>query len=79
MYDEIVSGFCQSCRGKKINEEYTVEDAIKSALHAGETNNVIGGYFLIHAAYVTLKTNNGCQFCLGVLQNMKNKLQGYIK
>jgi hypothetical protein len=73
-YDGMVSGFCATCRGKTVSPGYSVEDVIRAALQAGETNNLTEARMLILAACTTLESEDGCQFCIGVLKNILSKL-----
>ena len=74
MYNDILSGFCNSCLNKKVNEKHSVKDYILIALKTGEENNIMGSYMMIQGALATLE-EGGCQACIGGLQRVVNILK----
>ena len=68
--DDLVNSFCYSCRNKNVNNSTTVEKQIRDAYQCVFRNNVVGGYFMLQGALVTLQSEGGCQKCINILQNL---------
>lgn len=78
MYEEIISAYCRSCLNKKVNSGYSVEDAIRRTLQHCDNNNIIGAFGMIQAALNTLENEGGCQSCIYLLRDSRNKLQSLM-